>query len=512
MFAKADCEQPLLPFSEECGIQVEKVGAVPAVNTFPFSYNMAPFDNFRGNTIFFVDQKEGIIYSHTGGSKKSAVTKVWDMSEDDIPSGLTLDWEFTASSAATYRVKSMSQGKGSDIIVVLTSSTLPTGWTEADATLPAAGAIPKYACRGTEGQELEYVEDIYRVGTLPDCSPFGGTSLTGYDSFYKMKLVNGKLTNPRPFFVSETQIVPGHLGGGILFLPDRKLLWATGDCTVFGLDGSYPPQLEDESCGKILMIDPEKKGSYKVAAMGVRNSQQMRLFEPESDRRRELESEDIQSGRRALKGAKKSKKTTPPKQKKNYHISFMDIGGVTAEEVNAFPFSALRSETPLNFGWGRSLKDGKAREGTFYVNHGKAFVLGGEPSCNSDAPAQEDGFVQPWVQFGRNGFDFFFGISSMAIPSKGMLKLIWSEFNTGKLLGTGGGFVEGAPPAEAFKLKIFDESGAELDGLNPLVAEELGDDSGVPRGDARLFHFPDGELGFLMERTGAFYKVTEIPL
>lgn len=508
MFAKADCDTESIapPWSEECGLKVEKVGSVPAVNTAGFSYNMAPFDNFRGNTIFFVDQKEGIIYSHTGGSTVSEVTKVWDMNEDDIPSGLELDYESNSSSASIYRVKAMAQGKGSDIIVVFTSGTLPTGWTEADATLPAAGAIPKYGCRDNSG----YVEDIYRIGDIPDCADFFSwvTTRTVYDVFYKMKLVDGKLVNPRPFFVSEAQALPGHLGSGILFLPNRKLLWSTGDCTVFGLDGSYPPQLEDEACGKILQIDPYKKGSYKVAAMGVRNSQQMRLFEPDSDRRRELETEETHG--RKLKGTKSSKSSK--KEKKNYHVSFMDIGGVTAEEVNAFPLSALKSDTPLNFGWGRSLKDGKSREGTFYINHGKAFVLGTEPSCNSDAPPQEDGYIQPWIQFGRSPEDSFYGICSMAIPETGMLKLIWSEFNTGKLLGTPGGFVEGAAPTEAFKLKLFDENGDEKDDLNHFAAEELGVPVEEGRGDPRLFHFPDGELGVLIERTGTFYKVTEISL
>eukprot|EP00548_Thalassiothrix_antarctica_P008021 CAMPEP_0194142260 /NCGR_PEP_ID=MMETSP0152-20130528/11575_1 /TAXON_ID=1049557 /ORGANISM="Thalassiothrix antarctica, Strain L6-D1" /LENGTH=523 /DNA_ID=CAMNT_0038841171 /DNA_START=287 /DNA_END=1858 /DNA_ORIENTATION=- len=502
LFVRANCEQSVLPFSDKYGIKLEKVGAVPAINTAPFSYNMNVYDNFNGDFIFFVDQNNGIIYSHEGGCTVGEVAKVWDMSVDSIPDGLTLDWAY-ASAPQIFRVKSMTQGPDNEIIVVFTSSTLPTGWTESDASLPAPGAVQRYACRE---DSLSLVEDIFRVSTVPECADLGAgaVTFTGYDSFYRFTMVSGKLTNPVPFFVSESHVSPGHLGGGVTTLPDGKILWSTGDCTVYGTDGSYAPQLDFESCGKILKIDPTEKGSYTVAAKGVRNSQQMRVFEQEEDGRRE----------RVLRKSEQGKKSKKSPAKKMI-VSFMDIGGVTAEEVNAFPVEALDLDEILNFGWGRNLMDGKAREGTFYVNHGKAFVLGAEPSCNSDAPLGEDGFHQPWVQFGRNGFDSFFGISSMAIPSEGsMLKLIWSEFNTGKLLGTYDAYREGAQPSEAFKLKIFDETGTEIDGLNPLVVEELGEDNVgfTSRGDPRLFHFPDGELGVLIERTGVFYKVNEIML
>ena len=48
-------------------------------------------------------------------------------------------------------------------------------------------------------------------------------------------------------------------------------------------------------------------------------------------------------------------------------------------------------------------------------------------------------------------------------------------------------------------------------GLNDLVREELGDVSYF-RGDPRLFHYPDGQAGVFIERTGVFYKLTEIEL
>ena len=90
--------------------------------------------------------------------------------------------------------------------------------------------------------------------------------------------------------------------------------------------------------------------------------------------------------------------------------------------------------------------DHKAREGTFYVNAGIGGVLGTHPTCKENAPAGEPGYVQPWIQFGRTPTDFFYGISSLAIPTAGndKLHLLWSEFNTGKILGTDKKFVEGA--------------------------------------------------------------------
>jgi len=214
---------------------------------------------------------------------------------------------------------------------------------------------------------------------------------------------------------------------------------------------------------------------------------------------------------RKLKSSKSSSSRKPPPPTTETVLAFMDIGGVTAEEVNAFPLERIMNGEMLNFGWGRNLHDGKAREGTFYVNQGKAFVLGTEPSCAGNTPLGESGFVQPWIQFGRTDTDVYYGICSFAIPSQkesGMLELIYSEFNTGQLLGTPTKFQEGAAPSTSFKLKIFDEEGTEFENVNFLVERDVGESFSY-RGDPRLFHFPDGVMGLFMERTGKFYTVTE---
>ena len=124
----------------------------------------------------------------------------------------------------------------------------------------------------------------------------------------------------------------------------------------------------------------------------------------------------------------------------------MDIGGVTAEEVNAKSLDAILDTKEIeNFGWGRSIKDGKAREGTFYLSPGSPGSFGPHPPCEEDAPIPEEGYEQPWIQFGRTATDYFYAISSFVVASTSFtnLALIWTEFNTGLVLGTTEAFVDG---------------------------------------------------------------------
>uniref|UniRef100_A0A7S3V8H0 Glucose/Sorbosone dehydrogenase domain-containing protein n=1 Tax=Chaetoceros debilis TaxID=122233 RepID=A0A7S3V8H0_9STRA len=408
------------------------------------------------------------------------------MNTSQLPAGVTLDWNL-GSAGQTYKVKSMTETHSlNEVILVMTSSTLPVGWDKADAELPAKGAYSQWVC-GPE--EFFWMRDIFRPGVLPVCSDVGAgqESFTGYDVFVTYAINDeGNLNNPRPFFVAENYVGPGHLGGGIATLGNGDILYSVGDCSHFGIDGTYPPQINSEHCGKIMRIkNSETERKYKIVAKGVRNPQQMRIF-----RRR---------GQSLL--------------------GFMDIGGATAEEVNAYPLRKIqRTEQIENFGWGRNQEDGKAREGTFYVGPGNGLKLGSdEPPCEESAPIGEAGFIQPWIQFGRTPTDFFYAISSFAVPTKGLdeLKLIWSEFNTGMLLGTKqnpkfDGKYKG--PARSFKIRLYDTSLNELkNGLNDLVQEELGE-VGYYRGDPRLFHYPDGSAGVFIERTGVFYKLTEIML
>ena len=344
------------------------------------------------------------------------------------------------------------------------------------------------------------------MGTVPDCFENGAglVTRTNYDVFYKYTIVNGELTKPVPFFVAEVNVAPGHLGGGLATLPDGNILWSPGDCTFFGIDGHYAPQIDSEWCGKIHMINTDKVGKYRTVAKGVRNCQQIRLCKQSNN------SVSIQKGKKKNeKGGKKSKRVLS-----EFDVAFMDIGGVTAEEVNVIKLKNLFAKKSMpNFGWGRNQQDGKAREGTFYINPGMGGVLGTEPPCNSDAPLNEKGYVQPWIQFERSDTDLFYAITSLALPSKNVktVKLMWTEFNTGIVMGTPYEKTKNGGPVTSFKYKLFDTKGKELTSLNDLVQEKLGE-VGYYRGDPRLFHYPDGSPGLFMERTGVFYKLTEIDL
>ena len=473
-----------LDFHPTIGMQAEYVGSIPTNTTDAWSYNMMVQDNFDDGTLYFLDQLMGKIYSYDESS--SDVSMVFDMSSDGvIPDGVTLDWtNLHGGAAQTQRVHAMSKGSTSEeVYVVLTSTTLPTEYSKAHAQLPAEGAFPGFVCA-----EPQLARDLYRIGDDVDC---GLSSQTIYNVFVKYTVAaDGQLGNPVPFFSLENQLTAGHLGGGITTLDDGRVLWSVGDCLPYGSDGRFAPQLNWEHCGKILLINPTDS-TYKVVAKGVRNSQQFRVINRQ-DLNPELNSKDF--------------------------LVFMDIGGVTAEEVNAIPLTNLLDTSKIdNFGWGRNLHDGKAREGTFYVAPGTMGVLGTEPPCEEDIEGKEPGHIQPWIQFGRTDDDYYYAISSFAVAynSFDKLELIWSEFNTGNILGTNKRYYHGPKnngPVKGHKIKLYDSEGNYLEnGVNDLVKEELGE-VGYYRGDPRLFHFSDGTAGVFVERTGKFYKLTEIAL
>eukprot|EP00957_Ditylum_brightwellii_P199591 15215163-Ditylum_brightwellii.AAC.1 len=134
---------------------------------------MSPMDNIheKSNILYFLDQKNGIIHSYNHDSEETYT--IFDMDSSEIPSGLTLDWPHI-SSGQTYRVKSMTEGSSpNEIIAVFTSSTLPTGWKEANAKLPAPNAVEKWVC-GPNTDNIAYIEDIYRPSAVPDCASMGG--------------------------------------------------------------------------------------------------------------------------------------------------------------------------------------------------------------------------------------------------------------------------------------------------------------------------------------------------
>ena len=477
----ASCTKDALEFHPSIGMQVEYVGSVPTNTTDAWTYNMNVEDNVDGS-LFFLDQLMGRIYFYDLSS--SDVTKIFDMTTSTIPDGITLDWVNShAGIGQTNRVHAMTKGSATDeVIIVFTSTTLPDEYTKAHAQLPPEGAFPGFVC-----PEPQLARDLYRIGDDVDCL----SSETIYNVFFKYTIdSDGTLSNPVPFFSLENQLTPGHFGGGIATVDDGRILWSVGDCLPFGSDGRFAPQLDWEHCGKILLIDPSDS-TYEVAAKGVRNSQQFKIIN--------RPTKSGSTGRDIL--------------------VFTDIGGVTAEEVNAVAVNKLlKTDNIENFGWGRNMLDGNAREGTFYVAPGTIGVLGTEPPCEGDAPVLESGFIQPWIQFGRSETDFFYAVSSFAVAYESFdkLELIWSEFNTGLIMGTNQRFYAGAGknygPVTGYKIKLYDTDGNYLEnGTNDLVQDVLGE-VGYYRGDPRLFHYPDGTAGVFIERTGAYYRLTEIAI
>eukprot|EP00956_Cyclotella_meneghiniana_P013155 scaffold18839_cov61-Cyclotella_meneghiniana.AAC.1 len=212
-----------LEYNTDVGFKVERVGSVPVeeANKAAFSYNMHAADTFD-NALFFIDQKEGKIFSYDAATHDTA--EVFDMSTSPIPSGLDLSWTYGASSA-DFHVHTMTQGPDNTVIVVLQSSSLPDGWTEADAKLPAADTYGTEVC-----DPPQYINDIYRSGTIPACFDSGGGAVTllNYNVFIVYEIDgtnNGALINPIAFFVAEVNVSPGHMGGGIATMPDGSILY-----------------------------------------------------------------------------------------------------------------------------------------------------------------------------------------------------------------------------------------------------------------------------------------------
>ena len=151
---------------------------------------------------------------------------------------------------------------------------------------------------------------------------------------YEYRFDGTNLSDPRAIRAFETGYI-GHTGGGLAVLDDGTLLFGIGDTRYVWEFGGPFPQDPSNHLGKILHIRPAD-GSFDVVAMGVRNPQRFAIY---------------RDGDEA-------------------YLHFVDIGANIAEELNVVAVSTLLDTTTVeNFGWGRrDLGDGKAREGTFYID------------------------------------------------------------------------------------------------------------------------------------------------
>lgn len=308
--------------------------------------------------------------------------------------------------------------------------------------------------------------ECFSAGSI--CPDLFRISPTEYQVLTEYRLHRGELVRPRIIATFETQSGPTHNGGGMLTLRDGRILYATGDALYFGNEGRAAAQDINEIPSKLLVINPWS-GSYDVAAVGLRNVQRLML----SDKKK--------------------------------MVGFADIGGVTAEEVNFVSLAKILDTSEVeNFGWGRN-SDGFAREGTFYVGPGIAGVGSTEPPASGEAPSPETGFIQPYAQYGRDDkADPNGGRASSGPVTSGRsfkkIAAMWSDLASGKAYFSTEDLDEEV--TAVFVATLVNRRGESFDGFNSFAD--------LFRTDPRVFRFPNGRAGVLLEATGDFYSLTEI--
>ena len=379
-----------------------------------------------GDKLYVVDQKRAELSIQDGTTTRVVI------GTSELPSGI--------SATANLGIFNIAGNGGDTAYVGFTSSTLPAEFTNVHH-------LPQ--------------DDAYTLG---------GTALPNYDLIYRYAVApDGSLSMPVALTAFETGIsspVGGaHFGGGMLVLPDGKLLLARGDNLNQLYDGMTYAQDEDTTVAKLLIIDGTT-GSVEVAATGVRNVQRLTYTDASQTQ-----------------------------------IAFADIGRTVAEEINVVDVASLINTTEIeNFGWGRNA-DGLAREGTFYINGGN--YMGMTPAAVGIVPAPESGFISPYAQFGRPDSGLF-AVSGPVLSdiSFNVIDMLFGDLASGALFAT---------VAKIGSLLNPVRSVGVADGLGGVTT--LWDFLGVSkRDDLRFFNFVDGSAGLLLERSGLAFRITEVPL
>jgi hypothetical protein len=364
-----------------------------------------------GNDLYVVDQGAGIISIAGSGGLQTI------LDGSSLPANVTL-----AGHAGIINIA----GTSNRVYVGFYSSTLPAGF-------PTPSPLPS--------------DSNYRIDE------------PRYDLIYVYdRAPNGTLSNPAPVAAFDAT-TNGHRGGGMLVLPDGRLLYARGDNLHQDYDGLAAPQNTGSTLAKLLVLDPATQG-VEVAAMGVRNPQHMTYADATQNT-----------------------------------ILFSDIGWTVAEEINEIAVADLMDGTVIeNFGWGRNA-DGNAREGGFYVSEGP------EGTALGQAPVGEAGFRQPFAQFGRDDYDGWFAVSGPVVSGTSFLDIgmLFGDLVRGKLFAT----LDSASGTfnDVYNVGLVDTAGQPTD-LQSLL--------GISRIDPRFFNFADGSAGVLSERTGDVFRLTEI--
>jgi hypothetical protein len=341
---------------------------------------------------------------------------------------------------------------GTSAVKLVTPSTVPAGLklTGPERVMNAAA--------NAAGSKL-YV--MFTSATVPGGIPRRMSPRAGTDAWsvlFEYDFDGAALSHPRPITAMQVR-TEGHIGGGLTVLADGSILFAPGDnCDSYedGRDYSQNPAVH---LAKIVRIDPGD-GSTAVVAIGVRNCQRLVIYQTGEESR----------------------------------LDFVDPGGWVAEELDSIRLSDLIGASPIrNFGWGRNPADRKAREGTFYI--------GSTGNAVAVAPEAEPGFQQPVAEFAREGA-VAFAVSGPVSSTQSFTRItsLFGDLVSGSVYA-----ITGALPAmkqQVVRVSLFDS------GLQPVTLAGL---TGRLRPDPRFFNFPDGSAGVLLERTGAFYRLTELP-
>jgi hypothetical protein len=331
---------------------------------------------------------------------------------------------------------------------VLTPASVPPG-----IRLAGAEGVLNGAANGAGSQ----VFVMFISSTVPRGIPTRTSTRDGTDAWYVLVAYNFdgvSLSLPRPITAMQVR-KEGHTGGGLAVLADGSILFATGDNGDSYEDGRGSSQDVATHLSKIVRIDPSN-GATRNFAVGVRSSQRLAVYGTKADAR----------------------------------LDFIDIGGWVADELNSIRVSGSSSTIP-NFGWGRHA-DGKAREGTLYIDRVGNSV--------GHTPKGESGFIDPVAEVGREGTSGF--ALSGPVSSQRSFSRITSLF--GDLVSGSVYAITSAPSVtrqDVFRVNLLDSR------LQPITVSGL---TAGQRPDPRFFNFPDGSAGVLLERTGDFYRVTEV--
>jgi hypothetical protein len=271
---------------------------------------------------------------------------------------------------------------------------------------------------------------------------------------YSFAFDGSRLSSPRAITAIQAR-TDGHMGGGLVVLPDGDVLMAIGDNGDSYEDGRQLSQDPTVHLAKLVRIDPAN-GATGIVGLGVRCVQRLVVSGSGADAR----------------------------------LSFTDPGGWVSEELNSVAVSELTEAQPVNFGWGRGV-DRKAHEGTFHI----------DPVGNSVEKIQvpEAGIAEPVAEFGREG--------ARAVAISGP---VISTASFSRITALFGDLVSGNVFAVTSPLAVKRQSVYRVELMTPdgkvITVKEL---AGGERPDPRFFNFPDGSAGMLLERTGTFYKLTE---